>query len=83
MGALDILGGGIMETLEASKDPEEEEKKRALAAKEAASDQLNVAIKTEALSKNLATKFKLTHANKDAETGKRVNLLLVETQTTS
>ncbi|KAH8065738.1 hypothetical protein JL722_120 [Aureococcus anophagefferens] len=65
MGALDILGAGIVTTNEASKDPEEEARKAEAARHEAASDALSTAIKTEALSKGLATKFKLTHANKD------------------
>ena len=82
MGALDILGAGIVTTNEASKDPEEEARKAEAARHEAASDALSTAIKTEALSKGLATKFKLTHANKD-ESGKRVNLLLVDQVTST
>ncbi|KAH8075694.1 hypothetical protein JL721_1709 [Aureococcus anophagefferens] len=82
MGALDILGAGIVTTNEASKDPEEEARKAEAARHEAASDALSTAIKTEALSKGLATKFKLTHANKD-DAGKRVNLLLVDQVTST
>lgn len=82
LGALDMLGGGLFDALEASKDPAEEAKRLAIEAKENAADSLNTAIKTESLAKGLATKFKLDHKNVD-EAGKRTNLLVVDQVTST
>ena len=81
-GMLDALGADLIQKNEDQKDPEAEKKKEEERIKNKNLDKFAITNLTNKLSKNLATKFKLTHKNVD-EDGKRVDLLVVDQVTST
>ena len=79
---LDALGADLIQKNEDQKDPDEEKKKEEERIKNKNLDKFAITNLTNKLSKNLATKFKLTHKNVD-EDGKRVDLLVVDQVTST
>ena len=81
-GLLDSLGAQLIQKNEDQKDPDEEKRKEEERIKNKNLAKFATANITNKLSKNLATKFKLTHKNVD-EDGKRVDLLVVDQVTST
>ena len=75
-----MLGADLIQKNEDQKDPDEEKRKEEERIKN--TDKFAITNLTNKLSKNLATKFKLTHKNVD-EDGKRVDLLVVDQVTST